>query len=107
MTERRTPYRNSDGVRRTLLTDDDDAFGFTVHVEQDVEPILDSVMRDRETMAHNGVNKLLARIPVSIFERSVHQQWDEGDWKRWLNSFEAAPFRIWGRARRELLPCLP
>ena len=46
-------------------------------------------------MAHNGHNKLLARIPVTIFERSVHEGWDEGDWARWLNSSEAAPFRIW------------
>ena len=37
-------------------------------------------------MSHNGVNKLLARIPITIYERSVHEQWDEGDWARWLNS---------------------
>ena len=88
-------YKNSDGVRRTILTDNDRPGEFTVKTEQDVEPVLDSVERDRAMMAHNGVNKLLARIPVSIFERSVHEGWDEGDWARWLNSSEAAPFRIW------------
>ena len=88
-------YKNSDGVRRTILTDSDRPDEFTVKTEQDVEPVLDSVERDRAMMAHDGVNKLLARIPVSIFERSVHEQWDDGDWKRWLNSSEAAPFRIW------------
>ena len=88
-------YKNSDGVRRTILTDADRPGEFTVKTEQDVEPVLDSVERDRAMMAHNGHNKLLARIPVTIFERSVHEGWDEGDWARWLNSSEAAPFRIW------------
>ena len=95
MTERRTIYRNADGVRRTLITDDERPQDFTVQTEQVLDQILDSVERDRSIMSHNGVNKLLARIPIEIFERSVHQQWDEGDWARWLNSSEAAPFRIW------------
>ena len=96
MTERRTTYREwADGVRRTLITDDERPEDFTVHTQQDIEPILDSVGRDRETMSHNGVNKLLARIPIEIYERSVREQWDEPTWARWLNSSEAAPFRIW------------
>ena len=95
MSERQRIYRDRDGVRRTMLWDDEDPDQVTVHTQQDVEPVLDSVERDRAMMAHDGVNKLLARIPVSIFERSVHEQWDDGDWKRWLNSSEAAPFRIW------------
>jgi len=94
VTERSRVYHNADGVRRTLIVDDERP-GFIVNTEQDIEPVLDSVERDRAIMRHDGVNKLLARIPVSIFERSVHEQWDEGDWKRWLNSSEAAPFRIW------------
>ena len=96
MTERRTTYREwADGVRRTLITDDERPEDFTVHTQQDIEPILDSIERDRETMSHNGVNKLLARIPIEIYERSVREQWDEPTWARWLNSSEAAPFRIW------------
>jgi hypothetical protein len=94
MTERTRVYQDADGVRRTLIVDDERP-GFVVNTEQDIEPVLDSVERDRAIMRHDGVNKLLARIPVSIFERSVHEQWDEGDWKRWLNSSEAAPFRVW------------
>lgn len=94
MTERRTTYANADGVRRTLITDED-RLGFTVHTEQVLDEILDSVARDRETMSHNGVNKLLARIPIEVYERSVHEQWDEAAWARYLNSAEAAPFRIW------------
>jgi hypothetical protein len=95
MTERRTTYRNGDGVRRTLITDDERPEDFVIQTEQVLDEILGSVERDRETMSHNGVNKLLARIPIEIYELSVHQQWDEGDWARYLNSAEAAPFRIW------------
>ena len=95
MTERRTIYRNADGVRRTLITDDERPEDFAVHTEQELDEILDSVERDRSIMSHNGVNKLLARIPIEVYERSVHEQWDEADWARYLNSSEAAPFRIW------------
>jgi hypothetical protein len=95
MTERQRIYRDADGVRRTLIWDDDDPNQVVVNTEQDVEPILDSIHRDRELMAHDGVNKLVARLPIAIYERAVHEQWDEDDWKRWLNSDEAAPFRIW------------
>jgi hypothetical protein len=94
MPEFKRTYAENFGVRRTFISDDERP-GFVVHTEQDIEPVLDSVERDRAIMRHDGVNKLLARIPVSIFELSVHEQWDEGDWKKWLNSSEAAPFRIW------------
>jgi hypothetical protein len=88
-------YADANGVRRTLIADDERPDQFTVKTEQDIEPLLDSVARDRELMAHNGENKLAARIPVAIFERSIHEEWSEADWKRWLNSAEAEPFRIW------------
>ena len=95
MSERQRIYRAADGVRRRLIWDDEDPDEFRVLTEQDVEPVLDSVERDRAVMAHNGVNKLLARLPVEVYERSIHEQWDDGDWKRYLNSSEAAPFRVW------------
>ena len=95
MSERKQIYHDSNGVRRTLITDDERPEDFAVHTEQVLDEILDSVERDRATMAHNGVNKLLARIPIPIYERAVHEQWDDADWARWLNSSEAEPFRIW------------
>ena len=45
MTERRTIYRNADGVRRTLITDDERPEDFTVHTQQDIEPIIVDVVR--------------------------------------------------------------
>jgi hypothetical protein len=95
MTERKTVYHDANGVRRTLIADDERPEVFHVKTSQDVEPVLDGVARDRELMPHNGTNKLVARLPVEVFERAIHQHWDESDWKRYLNSAEAAPFRIW------------
>lgn len=88
-------YRDRDGVRRTMITDPERPDQIIVRTEQVLDEILAGINRDRELMSHDGVNKLVARIPVAIYERACLEQWDEGDWKRWLNSAEAAPFRIW------------
>ena len=95
MAERSTVYRNGDGVRRTLIVDDERPDEVVVHTEQVLDEILEGIARDRELHRERTTNKLLARIPVPIYERAVLEQWDEGDWRRWLNSSEAAPFRIW------------
>jgi hypothetical protein len=96
MTERKTTYANANGVRRTLITDDDRP-GVVVHTQQVLDEILAGIHRDREAANDNtmSVNKLVARLPVEVFERAVLQGWDEDDWRRYLNSSEAAPFRIW------------
>jgi hypothetical protein len=94
MAESKSVYRDADGVRRTIITDDERPNGFVVNTQQYLDEILDSVKRDRETMSH-GVNKLLARLPVTVYERACHEHWGEDDWRKYLNSSEAAPFRIW------------
>ena len=94
MSERRRIYRDSDGLRRTIIFDDEDPSKFVVQTEQVLDEVLASVERDRETMGH-GVNKLLARLPIEVYERAVHENWGEDDWARYLNSSEAAQFRIW------------
>jgi hypothetical protein len=94
VSERRRIYRDSDGVRRTMIWDDEDPDKVVVHTEQDVEPILDAVVRDREIMANNGPNAFIGKVPVEVYERAVHQQWDESDWRRWWNG-EGRAFRVW------------
>lgn len=93
--ERKSVTRDYNGIRRTLVTDSEHPDRFGVFTEQNLDEILPGIARDRELQNPNGVNKLLARIPITIYERAVHEGWDEGDWKRWLNSSEAAPYRIW------------
>jgi hypothetical protein len=77
-----------------MLWDDESPERVVVQTEQVLDEILDGIARDREIMPH-GVNKLLARIPITIYERSVHEGWGDDDWAKWLNSAEAAPFRVW------------
>lgn len=93
MGEQKRKYSTENGVARSTITHDDK---LTIHTAQDVEPILDGIARDRETMRH-GTNKLAARLPLVIYEdlkqRGIID--DEDAFKRWLNGPEATPFRIW------------
>ena len=102
MVERRTVYRNADGVRRTIITDSDDPSKFVVKTEQVLDEILEGVQRDRELHRPRGDIKHVARMPVEIFEMMVNQGWGPDDEAKWLNSADAAPFRIWqGRVGRD------
>ena len=96
MGERKRRYDARNGVTRTAIYDDA-ATTFTVHHQQDVTPILDSIARDRETMANTGVNKLTHRIPTVIYEELQRAGIadDEQLFKAWLNSSDADPWRIW------------
>ena len=96
MGEARRRFDARNGVERTLILDDASSV-FHVHHRQDVEPILDSIARDREIMPNTGENKLAARIPTVIYEELQRAGIaDDPDLFRiWLNSSEAAPWRIW------------
>ena len=78
-------YEDRNGVRRTLIADDERPDRFIVKTSQDLEPILESVKRDRELMANTGDAKILGRVPVAVYERAVHEDWDESDWRKWWN----------------------
>ena len=96
MGEARRRYDFRNGVERTLILDEGISPQFVVRHSQDVEPILDSIARDREIMPH-GENKLAARIPTVIYEELQRQgiTEDESLFKAWLNSPDAAPWRIY------------
>jgi hypothetical protein len=98
VTERRIVYHDADGVRRTMILDDDAPHRVVVHTEQALDEILGGIARDRELEAANdnhSPNRLVARIPVEVFERMILEGWGPDDEAKWLNSPEAAPFRIW------------
>jgi hypothetical protein len=94
MAERRTVYYDANGIRRTLIVDDERP-GFVVQTEQNVDEILAGIARRRELMRQGGDTRHVAQIPVEIFERMVLEGWGPDDEARWLNSSEAAPWRIW------------
>lgn len=88
-------YQNADGVVREMLFDREQPDQFVVKTSVDMEQVMKTIQFDRENHAVRSDNKLLARIPMTIYERSLHEGWDDDDWKRWLNSDEAKPFRVW------------
>jgi hypothetical protein len=93
--EARRRYFARDGVARTLIADEG---GFVIRTDQDVEPVLDSIARDREIMPNSGDNKVLGRLPAIVVEdlikRGIYDDPDAFD--RWWNTTEANPWRIWG-----------
>jgi hypothetical protein len=96
MGEAKRVYQARDGVVRTAIIDPDRPNDLTVLTQMDVEPVLDSIHRDRELMRH-GVNKLVARLPLFIVEDLIRREiyTDEPKFKKWLNSPEAQVWRIW------------
>ena len=97
MGEQKRRYSSLNGVSRTVIVDDAAPYTFHVKHTQDVEPVLDSIHRDRELLPNTGHNKLAARIPTIIYEELQRKGIaDDPDlFKAWLNSDEAAPWRIY------------
>lgn len=102
MGEARRRYQHRDGITRSTVYEDGKLH---VIMEQDIEPALNSIHRDREIMRNNGDNKLLGRLPMikveELIRRGIYDDPDAFD--KWWNSTEANPWRIWkgrdGRAR--------
>lgn len=93
---RQLTYRNSDGVTRTLHYGDADRPGqVTVETSVDVEQLIINNRALAEEQKPFSTNKILARIPMTIYERAFHEDWDEEQWKRWLNDPDNKAFRVW------------
>ena len=93
--EHQKVYVDGDGVRRTLYWRDDEPDSFGVNTEVDVEQLVKHNAELQELHPRRSTNKLVARVPLTIYEQSVHENWDEDRWKRWLNDPDNAAFRIW------------
>lgn len=95
--ERRQVYYHSGGVTRTSITDTANLGQLRVFTEVEMDDVLESIKLEREARVVNSKspNKLVARVPMTIMEQSIHEQWDEADWKKWLNDPDNAAFRIW------------
>lgn len=86
-------YENHSGRSRKMHVESGERF--TVETTLPLDEILKGIERDRELIDHSAVNKTLARVPMTIYEQSLREQWDDKDWKRWLNDPQNEPFRIW------------
>lgn len=61
-----------------------------------MDSVLESIKREQEApQVRKSPNKLLARVPLTVYEKSLHEGWDEADWKKWLNDPDNKHFRVW------------
>jgi len=96
MTERKVTYRNDGAVKRTMIWEDDEPHTVHVYTEQDMTQTIENNKIMRELHPRRSTNKVLARgVPVSVAERAMREDWDDNDWKRWLNDPDNAAFRVW------------
>jgi len=94
--ESRLVYKNEDGVRRTFITDTDNPHQLVVKTEVVMDGVIETNKIMRELHPTKSTNKLVARgVPLTVYERSVHEGWDDKDWDRWLNDSDNAVFRVW------------
>lgn len=95
--ESRFTYHKRDGVTRTLVHDDAVPHQFRVFTEVEMDSVLKSIEMEKDLPVINpkSPNKLVARVPMTIYEQSIHEQWDEAKWKQWLNDPDNKAFRIW------------
>lgn len=96
MAESKFVYRDSDGVRRTSIFDDEKPDQIVVYTEVDLARIAENNQIMRELHPRRSTNKLLARgVPLTVAEKAMREQWDERDWAKWLDDPDNAVFRIW------------
>jgi len=94
--EHKTVYVNQDGVRRTMISDDDRPNEIRVYTEADMTSLVDNNKALAELHPKGSTNKLLARVPMTVYEKAVIEDWDEQDWQKWLNDPDNRAFRVWG-----------
>lgn len=88
-------YVDGDGVRRTLYWEDGEPDKFGINTEVDVEQLVKNNAALQELHPQGSTNKLVARAPLTVYEQSIRENWDDKRWKRWLNDPDNKAFRIW------------
>jgi hypothetical protein len=96
MTEIKRVYRNSDGIRRTAIWEDDNPLIVHVKTEVDLTQAIENNKILRELHPRRSTNKVVARgVPLTVAERAMREQWSEKDWAKWLDDPDNAAFRVW------------
>ena len=81
-------------IQRALHVDPADPYSFT-HETSVTLP--DEFFSRNRALAEEqkGAMKLVARVPVTIYEQSVREEWDDAKWAQWLNDPDNRAFRVW------------
>lgn len=79
-----------------MIWEDDKPEIVHVHTQVDMTQTLVNNAVMRELHPRRSTNKLLARgVPMTVAEQALREDWDDNDWKKWLNDPDNAAFRIW------------
>jgi hypothetical protein len=96
MAERKVTYRNDGAIKRTAVWEDDDPLKIHIYTEQDLTQAIENNKILSELHPSRSTNKLVARgVPVSVYEKSILENWDSKDWARWLDDPDNRAFRVW------------
>lgn len=95
MAESKLTYRNSDGIRRTSIVDTDRPDQITIYTEADMTVVIEGIKALRDVQDPKSTHRHLARIPMTVYEQSIHEDWDEAKWTQWLNDPDNAMFRVY------------
>jgi hypothetical protein len=96
MAESKFTYKDQDGVRRTGIWDEEYPGRYVVKTEVDLTQTIENNKIVREMQPARATNRLVARgVPLTVYEQSIVENWDESDWNKWLNDPDNAAFRIW------------
>lgn len=82
-------------IGRTYLTDWEQPDKLVVKTSVSLPDLERNNWRLAEEVNRRAANRYVARVPMTVWEQSIHEKWGDDDWKRYLNSAEAAPFRVW------------
>lgn len=82
-------------IRREILTDPERPYEFAQRTEVDLPDLEANNRALAEGQSALHATTTLARVPMTIYEQSVREGWDEADWTRWLNDPDNKPFRVW------------
>lgn len=98
MTEYKVLYHNRDGVRRTMIEDDENPGQLKVFTEVQMDGVLASIKEAREydDQLRKPLNRHLARVPMTVYEQSILERWDDNKWRQWLNDPDNSAFRVHG-----------
>lgn len=88
-------YFNEGLLKRVAHLDPDKPDKVVIQTIQRIDTIIDTNLALAETHPEQSVNKLLARVPVEIYEKSLREDWDENDWKKFLNDPNNKYLRVW------------
>lgn len=89
-------YRNDGAAKRTMIWEDDKPDIVHVRTEQDLTQAIANNKALAELHPRRSTNKLVARgVPISVYEKSILENWDSKDWERWLNDPDNRAFRVW------------